>query len=99
MEEIVKQDESTATVSAEAVGITEPIYISYDDEPKEKKSDDTLLTQLILCAVLVAVAFGMKYIDSDFQENMLSMYRRLLNAPPEEFLQKILDGLETWFKR
>lgn len=78
----------------------EVIYIDENKSAKKKTSgDDVMLTQCILCLVLVLSIFLIKFISVDFQHNLLSIYSEKMNAPAEPFILKIIETVETWFKK
>ena len=78
----------------------EIIYIDENKSVKKKTSgDDVMLTQCILCLVLVLSVFLLKFIRADFQHKLLSIYSEKMNAPAEPFIIKIVEAVETWFKK
>lgn len=78
----------------------EVIYIDENKSVKKKTSgDDVMLTQCILCLVLVLSVFLLKFISDDFQHKLLSIYSEKLNAPAEPFILKMIGTIEAWFKK
>ncbi len=77
----------------------EPLYITYNDELRtRRKSDDTLLTQCILTIVLIAVVLVLKYAKPELAEPLLSEYKEHVIAPPENFVETIVETVSGWFK-
>ncbi|MBQ8823746.1 MAG: hypothetical protein IJZ64_00770 [Ruminococcus sp.] len=66
---------------------------------KKQKSDDVFMTQCILCVVLVFSIFVIHWIDSDFQEKILSIYNTHLHAPAENVIMEFVEKIESWFKK
>ncbi len=71
-----------------------------EKKPDKKKSpgDDVMLTQCILCLILVLSVFLLKFISDDFQRELLSIYKENTSAPAESAIAKIIETIEEWFK-
>lgn len=99
MDELIipaQQENAPATVNEPSA---EPLYITYNDEPKtRRKSDDTLLTQCILTIILIALVIVLKYTKPEFAETLLSEYKERTSAPPEAFIKTIVEAVSGWFK-
>lgn len=98
MDEIMinNMQESVPDNSAECNA--EKIYIG--DEPKASgKSDDVMMTQGILCIILVLALVVLRFINGDFLDELLSIYAERTSSPPEDFLADIIISAEQWFRK
>ena len=86
------------TTAPEENAASEPLYITGDDR-KKNRSDDVMLTQGILCVILALAVFGLKFINQEFQAELLELYEERLLAEPEQFLVKIITAAENWFRK
>lgn len=66
---------------------------------KKQKSDEVFMTQCILCVLLVFSIFVIHWINSDFQEKILSIYNTHLHAPAENTIMEFVEKIESWFKK
>ena len=96
MDEIMINDMQESIPDNSAESGVEKIYIG--DEPKVSgKSDDVMMTQGILCIILVLSLVVLRFINGDFLDELLSMYRERTASPPESFLAEIIETVEKWF--
>lgn len=76
----------------------EPIVIS--DETKrtrrKQRGDDIMVTQCLLCMILVLSIFSLHWINPEFQSDLLSQYEEKLHAPAEAFIAQLLEKIESW---
>ena len=78
----------------------EEIYIGNSDpHPKKGRSDDVMMTQCIFCIILVLSMFALHWISSDFQKELLILYKEKVIAPAEPFLANVIETAEQWFRK
>lgn len=96
------KEEKTLCPAAEntAEPLKDIIYI--DDKPSRKKEgrgDDVMLTQCILCLILVLSVFLLRFINEEYQKEIFSMYSEKTNANAEPFIAAVFETIENWFKK
>lgn len=100
---MTKTDEKpllTAAASDSSENIKDMIYIDENhSRKKDSKGDDVMLMQFILCLLIVLSVFLLKFINGEFQQELLSMYSDKINAPAEPFIADILKAAEAFFKK
>lgn len=99
-----KEENTLSTTDAAVPEISEPhgdvIFLDEGKSDKKKGSgDDVMLTQCILCLMLVLSVFLLKFISDDFQGELLSIYKEKTSASAEPFVAKIVEMIEAWFKK
>ena len=77
---------------------TEKIYIG-EERKASGKSDDVMMTQGILCIILVLALVVLRFINSDFLEKLLSIYNERISSPPEGVLADMIESAEQWFRK
>ena len=90
----------TPAVSDNPEPLKDIIYI--DDKPSRKKEgrgDDVMLTQCILCLIIVLSVFLLRFINVEYQKEIFSMYSEKINADAEPFIAAVLETIENWFKK
>ncbi len=94
---IISPEQRNAPVTSDEPN-SEPLYITYNDEPQtRRKSDDTLLTQCILTIVLIAVVLILKFTKPEFAEMLFAEYKERTSAPPEELVKTVIETVSGWF--
>lgn len=96
-----KEEKALSPAAADgAEPLKDMIYIDENHaRKKDGKSDDVMLTQCILCLILVLSVFLLRFISEEFQKELLAMYSDKTNAPAEPFIADILEAIEAWFKK
>lgn len=100
---MIKTDEKpslAANASDSSDNIKDMIYIDENhSRKKDSKGDDVMLTQFILCLLIVLSVFLLKFINGEFQHELLSMYSDKTNVSAEPFIADILSAVEAFFKK
>lgn len=100
---MIKTDEKpslAADASDSSDNIKDMIYIDENhSRKKDSKGDDVMLTQFILCLLIVLSVFLLKFINGEFQQELLSMYSDKTNVSAEPFIADILSAVEAFFKK
>lgn len=100
---MIKTDEKpslAADASDSSDNIKDMIYIDENhSRKKDSKGDDVMLTQFILCLLIVLSVFLLKFINGEFQHELLSMYSDKTNVSAEPFIADILSAVEAFFKK
>lgn len=90
----------TPAASDNAEPLKDIIYINENhSHKKEGKGDDVMLTQFILCLLLVLSVFLLRFVNEDFQKEIFSMYSERTNANAEPFIAAVFETIENWFKK
>ncbi len=98
MDELMINDVPESVPDNSAECSVEKIYIG--EEPKASgKSDDVMMTQGILCIILVLALVVLRFINGDFLNELLSIYAERTSSPPESFLADIIRSAEQWFRK
>ncbi len=95
---IIQQEQELHTDNA-AGSHDVPVITLSDDNKKKKNSDDVMLTQAIICILLALAVFCIGFINSCFQQELLSLYREHMYAEPEPFIETFIQSVENWFRK
>ncbi len=63
---------------------------------KAQRADDVVLTQCMLCLLLVLVVFALHWLQPEWQAMLLDAYRSNRDAAPVGWLDKLLRSFQAW---
>ena len=98
MDEIMINETQECMPDYTAESGAERIYIA-EDERASARSDDVMMTQGILCIILLLALVVLKFINSDFLSDLLAMYNEKISLPPEGVLADMIESAEQWFRK
>lgn len=76
---------------------TEQIHIIKGTVPKKKQhADDVVLTQCILCVLLVLLFFALHWLKPEWQSSLIAAYMSHRDAAPVAWLDKLLESFQAW---
>lgn len=76
---------------------SEQIHIVKGTVPeKRQRADDIVLTQCMLCVILVLLCFGLHWLKPEWQQMLLSSYMEYREAAPVAWLDKLLQAVRDW---
>ncbi|MCC8110604.1 MAG: hypothetical protein LIO74_02905 [Ruminococcus sp.] len=90
--ESVSDDSIAAAISPSP----EPIHLSNDIPQKVEHADDVVLTQCILCILLVLLCILLHWLKPEWQFAFLDTYRQGQDAPPISWLNQFLQSFQAW---
>ncbi len=92
--------ENTENTRTDAsIDAPEPIQIVGRTMPrKTQHADDVVLTQCILCVVLVLVCVSLHWLKPEWQAELLGWYRALREASPVTWLDHFLNAVQAWLQ-
>ena len=90
IETSAEQSTAPMTESVQIIGKTVP--------KKAQHTDDVVLTQCILCALLVLVCFALRWLKPEWQTEILELYTHYRDAAPVAWLDSLLKSIQDWLK-
>lgn len=76
----------------------EDAYVGKSRGRKRQRYGDVALMQGILCCLLLASVFVLRWLNADFQAELIGLYQEKTHAPAEDWLLNLTQTIEGWFR-